>query len=108
MESNQAISAIAIFGFMFAINADAATGATFGSAFFILSATHYVIAIRAAYAAISTVFGYSVGVGVGGDWAMLSAIFGSVGAIVVLETILHGGEPTPLMKWLLELIRGRK
>lgn len=108
MDSSQATASLAVFGLMFAVNSDAAIGAAFGAAFFLMSATHFSLYHRSVYTAVSAVFGYGVGIGVGGDWTMLSAVLGSASAVVTLETLLHGKEPSPFMNWLLDIIRGRR
>jgi hypothetical protein len=108
MDSSQATASLAVFGILFAVNSDAAIGAAFGAAFFLMSATHFVLHLRTIYTAVSAVFGYGVGIGIGGDWAMLSAVLGSASAVVTLETLLHGREPSPFMNWLLDVIRGRR
>lgn len=108
MDSSQITASFALFGIMLAVNSDAAIGAVFGAAFFMMSATHFPLYLRSIYTAVSAVFGYAVGIGIGGGWTMLTAVLGSAGAVVTLETLLHGKEPSPFMNWLLDVIRGRR
>lgn len=108
MEAGQSVAVVAIFGLMVAINSDAAIGAAVGSAFFLMSAKQYALAARGGYTVVSAAVGYGAGIGFGGAWTMLVSILSAAGAIVLLETILHQKEPSAFMRWLLELIRGRR
>ena len=108
METVQTTAAIALFGTMVVINSDAAVGASFGAAFFMLSAHQFTLVMRMFYTVISAGFGYGLAVGVGGDWVMITGIIGAAGAIAVLDSMMKGSEPTAFVKWVLDTIRGRK
>src|SRR5690606_13331402 len=66
------------------INADAAVGAAFGSAFFLLNAEQHPMPKRLAYACISAVVGYGAGLAAGGSWTLLvSAATAAVGVVAL-------------------------
>jgi len=81
------------------INADAAVGAAFGSAFFLLNAEQHPMPKRLAYACISAGVGYGAG----------SAATAAVG-VVVLTSISKSIETEGLgaLRTIFEIIRGRK
>lgn len=98
------------FGIAAWINADAAAGAAFGSAFFLLTAEQHPMPKRLAYACISAGVGYGAGIAVGGSWTLLvSAATAAVG-VVVLTSVSKSIETEGLgaLKTLFDIIRGRK
>lgn len=100
----------AAFGIAAWINTDAAVGAAFGSAFFLLNAEQHPMPKRLAYAGISAGVGYGAGLAVGGNWTLLvSAATAAVG-VVVLTSVSKSIETEGLgaLKTLFEIIRGRK
>lgn len=111
MEAGQTTSAAILLGTIFVLNPDAAIGAAFGAAFFMLHQDHHDPLKRMAYGLISLVAGYAIGVGWGGPWAMLVAVFGAASAVVVLSSLLESarnGKPSPLLDFVLSVLRGRK
>lgn len=92
------------------INADAAVGAAFGSAFFLLNAEQHPMPKRLAYACISAGVGYGAGVAAGGSWTLLvSAATAAIG-VVALTSVSKSIETEGLgaLRTIFEIIRGRK
>lgn len=85
------------------INPDAAIGATFGAAFFLLSNEHFPPVKRFAYGGISLCVGYGTGIAIGAPWAMLASATGAAVAVVSLaslaKTISEGGLQSLITLW---------
>lgn len=103
-----AVIALSFFGVGIMLQQDAAVGAAFGSAFFMVSATDHRTLARLLYTIISAGSGYATGLAFSGHWSMLAAIIGAAGAVMFLEGLMQGGEPNGFIKWLADVIRGRR
>ena len=103
-----AVITIMILGTGIVLQQDAAVGAAFGSAFFMISAKDHKTAIRFMYTLISAGAGYAAGLALAGPWSMLAAILGAAGAVAFLDGLTHGGEPSGFVKWVVDVMRGRK
>lgn len=88
------------------INADAAVGAVFGAAFFLLSTAEHSGWRKAGYAAVSAGVGYAAGLAVGAPWAMLASAGGAAVAVVALASIIKTINTIGLAG-LLDLLRGK-
>lgn len=110
MESATEVAAIAlmVFGTGIVLQQDAAVGAAFGSAFFMISAKDHKTAARFMYTLISAGAGYAAGLAFAGPWSMLAAILGAASAVAFLDGLTQGGEPSDLVKWVVDVMRGRK
>lgn len=106
--SEVAVITLMIFGTGVILQQDAAAGAAFGSAFFMVSAKDHKTAIRFVYTLISAGAGYAAGLALAGPWSMLAAILGAAGAVAFLDGLTQGGEPNGLVKWVVDVVRGRK
>lgn len=103
-----AVITLMIFGTGIVLQQDAAVGAAFGSAFFMISAKDHKTAARFVYTLISAGAGYAAGLALAGPWSMLAAILGAAGAVAFLDGLTQGGEPNGLVKWVVDVVRGRK
>lgn len=74
------------------VNVDAATGATFGAAFFLLDQGQHPIPRRMVYASISAVMGYAAGLAVGGSITMITAVISSAVAVTALTALVRSIE----------------
>lgn len=111
MEAGQTAGTLALLGTVFVLNPDAAVGAAFGACFYMLHQNQHTPLRRLAYGLISLVAGYGVGAGYGDSWSLLAAVCGGAGAVVVISTALdkiQSDEASPLVSFLIDIIRGRK
>ena len=111
MDAGQAVGTAVLLGTMFVLNTDAAIGASFGAAFYMLHQNQHGLFHRIAYGLVSLVAGYGVGAGYGDGWSLFAAVCGGAGAVVVLSTALErvqSNEASPLVSFLLDILRGRK
>ena len=104
------VFAIAAFAIAAWIDPHSAVGATFGSAFFLLSADHHPTHKRIGYAVISAVVGYAAGLAAPDTWAMLASAVTAAIAVVSITALSRSIESEGLgaLRSIVDIIRGRK
>lgn len=89
------------------LNMDAAIGATFGMAFFLLSNGHHPFPRRIGYASVSACVGYASGIAAGAPWSMLASATCAAVAVVSLASLADAIKRNGLAA-ILEIWRSRK
>lgn len=104
------VLAVAAFAIAAWINPDAAIGATFGSAFFLLNSDQHPVPKRIGYAAVSAVVGYGAGLAAPDAWAMLASAMTAAVAVVTMSALSRSIESEGLgaLRSIIDIIRGRK